>query len=132
MANATLPKLACLCCTYKRPHILEHAVESFLRQDYPKNLCELIVLDDAGQLMPCSQENWHVVSTSRRFRTLGEKRNACAALSNPDVDAYVVWDDDDIYLPHTLRAHADALSRAEWSRPSLFLPEKCSTDTTVI
>jgi hypothetical protein len=73
--------------------------------------------------MPCSQENWHVVSTSRRFRTLGEKRNACAALSNPDVDAYVVWDDDDIYLPHTLRAHADALSRAEWSRPSLFLHE---------
>ncbi|MEM6258484.1 MAG: glycosyltransferase [Planctomycetota bacterium] len=118
-----LPKLACLCCTYQRPQVLENAIESFLRQDYPKGRCEMIVLDDAGQYHPASYENWHIISMKRRFRTLGEKRNACAALSSPDVEGYVVWDDDDIYLPHTLRAHARALDQAEWSRPSLFLHE---------
>jgi hypothetical protein len=64
-----------------------------------------------------------VASTSRRFVTLGEKRNATAALASAEADAYVVWDDDDIYLPWMLRAHAAALEKAAWSRPSFVLVE---------
>ena len=41
-----------------------------------------------------------VISELIRFRTLGEKRNACAALASPDVQGFLVADDDDIYLPH--------------------------------
>lgn len=120
------PKIACLCCTYGRPELLAEAVESFLRQDYPPDRCELIVLDDAGQYRNRSYgepKPWHLVSVGRRFFTLGEKRNACAALASPDVDAYAVWDDDDIYLPWTLAAHAAALENAPWSRPSQILVE---------
>lgn len=116
-----LPKLACICCTYARPQLLAEAVECFLRQDYPADRCELIILDDAGQYATQSNvilKPWHLVSVTRRFATLGEKRNAAAALASADVDALVVWDDDDIYLPWALRAHAAALAKAPWSRPS--------------
>ncbi len=47
-----------------------------------------------------------MVTTTKRFCTLGEKRNASAALASADVDAYAVWGDDDIYLPGHLEAIA--------------------------
>lgn len=121
------PKLACLCPTYARPRLLEQAIESYLRQDYPRDRVELIVLDDAGQYVSQKHDapkRWQIVSTTQRFRTLGEKRNATAALVSDDVEAYVVWDDDDIYLPWTLKAHAAALAKRPWSLPSRVLIER--------
>jgi len=106
-------KFACICCTYKRPRELATVIECFLRQDYPREGRELIVLDDAGQYEEQAGDGWRIVSTSQRFRTLGEKRNASAALVGPDVHAYAVWDDDDIYLPHHLTAAAAALQAGE-------------------
>ncbi|HUT14422.1 MAG TPA: hypothetical protein VMY42_28310, partial [Thermoguttaceae bacterium] len=49
---------------------------------------------------------WWLLSLGKRFRTLGEKPNACAALASADVDAFAVWDDDDICLPWHLEAMA--------------------------
>jgi hypothetical protein len=112
-------KIAAICCTYKRPTLLAHAIESFLVQDYPAELRELIVLDDVGQYEGGGGEGWQMVSFPRRFRTLGEKRNASAALVSPDVDAYCVWDDDDIYLPWHMSAAAAALEAADYSIPSV-------------
>ena len=115
-------KIACLCSTFNRPAQLAEAVESFLRQTYPANLRELIILDDAGQYAPdaCDHlEGVKLVTTRHRFRTLGEKRNACAALVSPDVEAYAVWDDDDIYLPWHLEAMAAVFAMGyQWSRPA--------------
>jgi len=122
-----LPKLACLCITYARPKLLRQALKCYLEQDYPKDRCELIILDDAGQYVSQSHRDpkeWHLISVPHRFTTMGEKRNASAALSSPDVDAFVIWDDDDIYLPWTLRAHAAALEHAPWSVPSAVLLER--------
>lgn len=122
-----LPKIACLCPTFNRPHLLPHALESFLRQDYPADRCELIILDDAGQYETQSQQApkpWTLISFDRRFRTMGEKRNATAALASRDVDAFALWDDDDIYLPWTLRAHAAAMAKANWSRPSAIFKDR--------
>ncbi|MBX3399553.1 MAG: glycosyltransferase [Gemmataceae bacterium] len=116
-------KLAALCCTYRRPHLLGQLIESFLRQDYPRELRELVILDDAGQYGNQTGDGWRLVSIPARFRTLGEKRNACAALASHDVEGFLVADDDDIYLPHWFRTHAEALRRAEWSRPGLVLLE---------
>lgn len=126
-----LPFLSCLCCTYCRPELLEEAIYSFTQQDYPADRRELIVLDDANQYHPdyerqtngpnwkvISLPHWKVISLPRRFRTLGEKRNALAGLALPQADGFVVWDDDDIYLPHTLRAHAAVLKRVPLSIPS--------------
>lgn len=116
-------KLAALCCTFRRPHTLGQLIESFLRQDYPAELRELVILDDAGQYENQSGEGWRLVSIPTRFRTLGEKRNACAALASPDVEGFLVADDDDIYLAHWFSAQAEALKQAEWSRPGLVLLE---------
>ncbi|HMF15365.1 MAG TPA: hypothetical protein VKE94_23785 [Gemmataceae bacterium] len=116
-------KLAALCCTYLRPAGLGQLIECFLRQDYPSELRELVILDDAGQYENQAGAGWRLVSTRNRFRTLGEKRNACAALASPDAEGFLVADDDDIYLPHWFRSHAEALRRADWSHPSLVLVE---------
>ena len=94
-----------------------------MRQDYPSDERELIILDDAGQYENQEGDGWRLVSISRRFRSLGEKRNTCAALASPDVEGYLIADDDDIYLPHWFRATAEALGQAEWSRPGLVLLE---------
>jgi hypothetical protein len=117
-------KLAALCCTFHRPHLLGQLIESFRRQDYPLPLRELIILDDAGQYDNQEGEGWRVISIPRRFRTLGEKRNACAALASPDVTGFLIADDDDIYLPHWFRTQAVVLRQADWSRPSVVLVER--------
>jgi len=116
-------KLAAICCTYLRPAGLGQLIECFLRQDYPRGQRELIILDDAGQYDSQEGDGWRLVSIPLRFRSLGEKRNACAALASPDVDGFLVADDDDIYLPHWFSTQAEALRRAEWSRPGLVLLE---------
>jgi len=116
-------KIACLCLTYRRPRRLPEAIACFERQDYPAHLRELVILDDAGQYAPQEGKGWHLTSTTRRFRTLGEKRNAAAALASPDVDAYAVWDDDDIYLPWHLTQVARALERSPWSIPTRIFRE---------
>jgi glycosyltransferase involved in cell wall biosynthesis len=117
-------KLAAICCTYKRPRELATAIECFLRQDYPAELRELIVLDDAGQYANQSGESWRLVSLPVRFRTLGEKRNASAALVAPDVDAYCVWDDDDVYLPWHMSAAAAALAEADYTIPTVIYSDE--------
>jgi hypothetical protein len=111
--SAHRPKVACLCPTYKRPRELANAVECFLRQDYPAELRELIVLDDAGQYAPTaiSAPGVKLVTTPHRFRTLGEKRNASAALASPDTMIYCVWDDDDVYLPWHISVAVAALEQ---------------------
>ena len=115
-------KIACLCSTFNRPGQLAEAVESFLRQTYPAELRELVILDDAGQYAPDACDHLpgvKLVTTRHRFRTLGEKRNASAALVSPDVDAYAVWDDDDIYLPWHLEAMVAVFQAGyRWSLPA--------------
>jgi len=112
-------KIAAVCCTYLRPKSLGQLIHCFLQQDYPDR--ELVILDDAGQYDNQQGDRWRLVSVARRFATLGEKRNAAAALAADDVAALAVWDDDDLYLPWALRASVIALQQAGWSRPSLVL-----------
>jgi hypothetical protein len=68
----------------------------------------------------CSGDRWEIVSRNERHRTLGEKRNAIAEMM-PDVDAFVFWDDDDLYTDSALAAVENALSRADWCRASQVL-----------
>jgi len=117
-------KIAAICCTYKRPKLLAEAIESFLRQDYPAAQREMIILDDAGQYENQIGDGWRIVSLTTRFRTLGEKRNASAALVSSDVDAYCVWDDDDIYLPWHMSAAAAALADADYTVPTQIFVDK--------
>ena len=119
-------ELSLCCVTYNRPHLLGEMIASFEMQTYPKEYCELIVLDDAGQYGDVRGENWQIVSFPRRFASLGEKRNACASLASPDFTHIVVADDDDIYLPWWLECHAKNFERgAKWSfASSIFWSER--------
>ncbi|MFZ2639490.1 MAG: glycosyltransferase [Verrucomicrobiia bacterium] len=95
------PAVSCMCLTYGRPHLLAEAIQSFLQQDYSGQK-ELIVLNDLDcQTLRFSHPEVRIINVSKRFRTVGEKRNACAALATHDL--LFVWDDDDIYLPHRLK-----------------------------
>jgi hypothetical protein len=105
-----LPPVSCMCLTYGRPRLLEEAIESFLRQDYlgPK---ELVILNDHTEQELCFDDpEVRVINMPARFRTLGEKRNACAALCHHDI--LFVWDDDDIYLPHRVSLSVSYLNDA--------------------
>lgn len=116
--------LSSLCPVYNAAAqlwLLEEAVESFLRQDYTGSR-ELIILNDTpGQELTCSAPSVYVVNTSRRFRTLGEKRNALVAMSS----GYILlpWDWDDISLPNRLSQANVALDCHDYFKPckNLFL-----------
>ncbi len=112
-------KIAAVTCTYLRPAQLARLLYCFLQQDWPDR--ELVILDDAGQYDPQQGDRWRLVLAAERYPTLGEKRNAAAALVAPDTAALAVWDDDDLYLPWALSASVAALEKAPWSRPSVVL-----------
>ena len=92
-----LPRVSCQCITYGRTNLLDEAVESFLRQDYPGEK-ELVILNDLPSLeIQSDMPGVLVVNLPRRMKTVGEKRNACVALCTGDI--IFPWDDDDISLP---------------------------------
>jgi len=103
-------RICAVCSTYKRPSLLNEAVESFLRQTHPDK--EMVILDDAGQYAPEAADHLpgvKLITTKHRFRTLGEKRNASVALASPEASVFCVWDDDDIYLPWHMEAAAKTI-----------------------
>jgi glycosyltransferase involved in cell wall biosynthesis len=112
-------KIACVCVTYLRAHLLGRVIRCFLRQTHEDR--ELIILDDAGEYASQEGDRWRLISIDQRFRSLGEKRNAATALVSADVDAVHLWDDDDLYMPWALEAAAEALEHAAVSRPSQVL-----------
>lgn len=113
-------KLVCLCPTYGRPQeLLENSLACFLHQDYSAADRRLIMLDDLGNVAEQQGDGWEVHSTPERFPSLPHKYARLLELAGDDWDAAIVWDDDDIYLPWHLSAHAAALEDHEWSHPSL-------------
>lgn len=92
-----LPKVSCQCITYGRPHLLNEAVESFLRQDY-RGEKELIIVNDQPEVKIISNiENVKVYNLDKRVDTIGEKRNICISYCTGEI--IFPWDDDDISLP---------------------------------
>ncbi|MCC6944125.1 MAG: glycosyltransferase [Thermomicrobiales bacterium] len=117
-SSSASPLVSCILPTYGRPpiyrHLVEEAIESFLRQDYPVK--ELIILNDCGaQTLICDAPNVRVVNVSERFATLGEKRNAAVTLSSGELIA--PWDDDDISLPWRLSQSVERIGDADYYCP---------------
>jgi len=118
MNDDHLPRVACLCPTYRRPpRLLANAIACFEAQDYPADRRRLFVLDDAGELESICGPNWSIATTRTRYPTLPAKYNALvgfvdAARATPeqfDAEILVVWEDDDIYLPWHISAIVGAL-----------------------
>jgi hypothetical protein len=57
----------------------------------------------------------HVFNIPRRFRTIGEKRNACCGLCTGEV--IVPWDDDDIHLPWRLSYSLQQMKNRQYFKP---------------
>jgi len=94
------PPLSCICPTYGRVALLEEAIESFLRQDYPGQK-ELIILNDyAEQTLVFDHPEVRVINLPHRLHSIGEKYKMAVGLATHDL--LFVWHDDDIYLPHRL------------------------------
>ena len=117
-SGAARPLVSCVCATYNRPpshqHLLEEAIESFLRQDYPNK--ELIILNDCpGQELVCDAPGVRVLNVPERFPSLGDKWNALVRLARGELIA--PWDDDDISLPWRLSLSVERLGDADYFNP---------------
>jgi glycosyltransferase involved in cell wall biosynthesis len=119
--EASPPLVSCICPTYNRPpqyqHLLEEAIASFLRQDYPNK--ELIVLNDCpGQELICDEPGVRVVNVAERFPSIGDKLNAAVGLARGELIA--PWDDDDISLPWRLSLSVERLGDGDYFNPKCY------------
>ncbi len=97
---AAPPAVTCICPAQGRVELLEEAIHSFLRQDYPGEK-ELIVLNDTeGQTLVYDHPEVQVINVPRRFHSAAEKHKAAVGLASHDL--IFPWPEDDICLPHRL------------------------------
>jgi glycosyltransferase involved in cell wall biosynthesis len=96
------PFISCKMITYGRVEMLEESLESFLKQNYPSNRCELIIVNDYPlQKLKFDHPQVRIVNLDYTFNTIGEKENYATELCKGDIICQ--WDDDDIALPNHLR-----------------------------
>lgn len=94
--------ISCICPTYARVEMLEELIESFLRQDYPEDCAELIIVNDyALQDLVYDHPQIKIFNIKEPFKTIGSKINFCIEQTRFDVIA--TFDDDDIALPNHLQ-----------------------------
>lgn len=116
--------ISALCPTFRRPELLANSVALWERQYlFGGDRAELVILDDGGTFADQRGPNWRIVSVGHRYENLPAKYNALAALASPDSDAFLVWEDDDQYLPGYVAAHLDCLRRCELSKPRFVLSD---------
>jgi hypothetical protein len=119
---ASPPLISCLCPTFGRcgsswQHLLEEAVESFLRQTDVHS--EMLILNDhPDQEVVFDHPRVRVVNHPQRFRTLGEKYNALVSLASGSLLA--PWEDDDISLPHRLELSRERLGERDYYNPGRY------------
>ena len=120
----TLPIVTCVCPTYGRypalGHLLEEAVESFLRQDYPADRRRLVILNDCpGQELWTDAPGVDVFNFRVRASSLGRKFNAGVVLVDED-SLVCPWEDDDVSLPHRLSLSVERLGDADYFNPRAY------------
>jgi len=115
--------ITAICPTYNHPQLLANSVRLWEMQSYPARLRRLVILDDGGGFRSQAGDGWELVAAAGRFASLPEKYNALLALAPPETDAFLVWEDDDVYLPDYVAAHARVLRERELSKPSTVLSD---------
>ena len=103
MKEKELPFISAKTITYGRVNLLEEAIASFLKQDYPPDRCELIIVNDyplQSLKMMSPVDNIKIFNLKETFSTIGEKENF--AIEQCQGEIIAVWDDDDIALSNHL------------------------------
>lgn len=114
--------VSCICPTYDRKrtghvHLVEEAIESFLRQDWPDK--ELVVLNDAvGQELVCNMTGVRVTNLDFRLPSLGAKYNLLVYLSRGE--CICPWEDDDISLPWRISTSIECIGEADYYNPQRY------------
>lgn len=99
---SNLPFISCKCITYGRVNTLEESIMSFLKQDYPPDRCELIIVNDYPlQTLVYDHPQIKIFNLEDTFSTIGDKENFAINLCKGDIIS--VWDDDDIALQNHLQ-----------------------------
>lgn len=99
--NSVFPPVSCCMPTYGRSvEVLNESVQSFLDQDYPGDKELVIYNDHEGIEFVFDHPEVRIVNSKMREASLGEKYNKTVGFAK--YDYIVLWDDDDIYLPHRL------------------------------
>ena len=114
--------LLAMCITWNRPELLGRSIHSFLQQTNQN--ARLFILDDAGQYTSQEHERWTLFSTLNRYPNMGTKRNALLDLAiqqYPEIEGFMLWDDDDVYFPHAMQNVSDALDQKCWAQPRMAL-----------
>lgn len=103
----TLPFISAKCITYGRVDTLVEALHSFLIQDYPKDKCELIIVNDyPKQKLIFEHPQVKIYNLDETFPLIGEKENY--AIERCKGELIAVWDDDDIALSNHFKNIANA------------------------
>jgi len=102
-----MEKISILIPTYNRSKFIQLCIMNILRQDYPKELLEVIILDDSNSETPFIENEEYIKKVlfpiklnyikQKQKMTIGEKRNKLIKLSKNKIVCFM--DDDDIYLP---------------------------------
>ena len=94
--------ISCKCITHARVDTLEESIHSFLQQDYPSELCELVIVNDYSlQTLIFDHPQIRIFNLDKTFSTIGEKENFATEQCKGDIICQ--WDDDDIALPNHLK-----------------------------
>ena len=118
----TPPIVSCLMPTYGRfpqfGHLVDEAVESFLRQDYPHK--QLILMNDCPSqhvTLPeeLEAEPIFIINAQQRSKTLGDKYNLMVIMATGDL--LMPWEDDDISLPHRISKSVECIGDADYYNP---------------
>jgi glycosyltransferase involved in cell wall biosynthesis len=95
-------KYSLRCPTFGRVHTLQECLHSFLIQDYPQDMFELVIVNDYPlQTLHFDHPNVKIFNLKKTFTTIGEKENF--TIENCSGDIILTWDDDDIALSNHLK-----------------------------
>jgi glycosyltransferase involved in cell wall biosynthesis len=100
--------LSVLTLTYQRRHLLEEAIESFLRQDFTGESEMVIVNDSAAVEYICDNPKVRIINLKTRFASIGEKLKF--GFSQCRYDYIYRLDDDDLLAPCALRNSWDDIA----------------------
>ena len=96
-----LPFISCKCTTYGRTDLLVESLYSFLIQDYPKDKCELVIVNDYPlQKLHYPHPQVKIYNLDTTFPLIGEKENY--AIERCRGPLIAVWDDDDVAMSNHL------------------------------
>jgi len=107
----------CHLCTFGRFQTVRKSVASFLAQDYPHKTLLIfntavkeIVLDDELKDRGVRVVNRQTNQDGTPFRSLGEVRRG--AMNFGEGDAWICYDDDDLFLPYHISQSVDRYKKA--------------------